>query len=124
MKVSSYTPAIVSITFGFLCLSYPFIAVFFVSGFAFVFGLLYALVVWRVHKLRVGKYTSHASSSSRTNSSTPSSAPSDTRSPTWYSDENISTIENPSFRKVSTFIFSNGRWIKEETKTNNDNNQA
>lgn len=105
-----YLPGILALFFGFLCARFPGIAVFLVSGAAFFFGIVYTMVVYKIQKAR--KATESAGGYSY-----------DANSNTWSSSQDgrsngfkgtVVNMEEPSFRNVTTFMFREGRWIKQD----------
>ncbi len=106
-----YLPGFFALLFGFLCARFPGIAVFLVSGAAFSFGVIYTLVVYKIQGAKK-KMAASAAASGATYSTTGT---------TWSNNDAGSTnrtpVEEPTFKNVTTFMFRDGRWIRDNNRT-------
>jgi predicted membrane protein len=88
-RLKDYFPAVFLFFLGGFFLLLPFLAVFLVVGSFFLFGLIYAFTIYKLHQLQ-----------NHMRRSPPESV---------VLEPEESTIENPSFRRVTTYIVKNKR---------------
>lgn len=99
-----------ALLFGFLCARFPGIAVFLVSGAAFTFGIFYTMIVYKIQKAKKSAQTSGGYSYNATAN-------------TWSNQQGgteqvfgSTNTNEPNFRNVTTFMFREGRWIRDNNR--------